>query len=254
MLSYSQRAEICQNPAAIHLLKLMDRKQTNLCIAADVIMKDELLKIADELGPEICVLKTHIDIISDFDANLIIELQRLAEKHDFLIFEDRKFADIGNTVKYQYQDGIYNIADWAHITNAHTVPGPGVIQGLKEVGLPKGRGLLLLAEMSSKGTLAKGEYTQETLKMAADNKDFVIGFITMRQLINDPCFINFTPGVQLAVGGDTLGQQYNTPEKVIKENKSDIIIVGRGIYEANDLVAEAKKYREAGWKAYQNRV
>lgn len=253
MQTYAERAELCQNPTAIHLLKLMDRKKTNLCIAADVVMKEELLKIARELGPEICVLKTHIDIIADFNADLIIELQRLAEQHDFLLFEDRKFADIGNTVKYQYQDGIYNIADWAHITNAHSVPGPGIIQGLKEVGMSKGRGLLLLAEMSSKGTLAKGAYTEETLKMAMENKDFVIGFITMRQLLDDPCFINFTPGVQLAVGSDNLGQQYNTPEKVIKEQKSDIIIVGRGIYGADDPVTEAKKYREAGWQAYLQR-
>lgn len=254
MLTYSQRADLCINPTAKKLLNLMEEKQTNLCIAADVITKHELLKIAEELGPEICVLKTHIDIIENYDDNLVIKLQRLAEKYNFLLFEDRKFADIGNTVKYQYEGGVYHIADWSDITNAHTVPGPGIIQGLKEVGLRKGRGLLLLAEMSSKGTLAKGTYTDETLKMAQDNKDFVIGFITMRQLLDDPCFINFTPGVQMAKGGDNLGQQYNTPEKVIKENNSDIIIVGRGIYEAPDPLAEAKKYREAGWKAYAERI
>jgi len=253
MLSYSQRAKLCTNSTAIKLLELIDQKETNLAIAADVITKKELIEIADKLGPEICLLKTHIDIIEDFDADLIIQLQRLSEKHNFLIFEDRKFADIGNTVKHQYQDGIYHIADWAHIVNAHTVPGPGIIEGLKEVGLEKGRGLILLAEMSSKGTLAKGNYTEETLKMAQENKDFVIGFITMRQLIEDPCFINMTPGVQLTQGGDNLGQQYNTPENVIGKQKSDIIIVGRGIYKAEDPVAEAKKYREAGWSAYKNR-
>ena len=254
MLKYSQRAELCTNSTAKKLLNLIDSKQTNLCIAADVTSKAELLKIADELGPEICLLKTHIDIIIDFDQDLIIQLQRLSEKHNFLIFEDRKFADIGNTVKHQYQDGIYHIADWSDITNAHTVPGPGIIEGLKEVGLSKGRGLLLLAEMSPKGNLATGTYTEESLKMAKENKDFVIGFITMRQLIDDPCFINMTPGVKLIEGGDNLGQQYNTPTKVIQENKSDIIIVGRGIYEATDPIFEAKRYREAGWQAYQNRT
>ena len=250
MPTYKERADLCTNPTAKKLFAIMETKQTNLAIAADVTTKEELLKIAAELGPEICVLKTHIDIVDNFDMGLVTELQRLSEKHNFLIFEDRKFADIGNTVKHQYQDGIYHIADWSDITNAHTVPGPGIIEGLKEVGLHKGRGLLLLAEMSPKGNLATGEYTQASLKMAQEHKDFVIGFITMRKLLDDPCFINMTPGVKLVQGGDGLGQQYNTPEKVIRDQDSDIIIVGRGIYQADDPLAEAKKYKEAGWKAY----
>ncbi|KAJ3383728.1 orotidine 5'-phosphate decarboxylase [Lobulomyces angularis] len=242
--TYAARSLLHKNPAAKALLNTIERKNTNLCIAADVTTKSELLIIAD--------------IIVDFDKNLIEELKNLCEKHDFLIFEDRKFADIGNTVKFQYSAGIYNIASWAHITNAHPIPGEGIVSGLKEVGLPLDRGLLLLAEMSSQGTLAKGQYTLDTLEMARKNMDFVIGFIGQKRLENEKeDFIYMTPGVNMEVTGDTLGQQYRTPRQVILEEGLDIIIVGRGIYgsqEKNIMVEKAKLYRDAGWKAYLERL
>ena len=156
----------------------------------------------------------------------------------------------------QYSSGVYKIASWAHITNAHTVPGEGVIAGLKKVGQPLGRGLLLLAEMSSAGSLAKGDYTTATLEMARKNQDFVMGFIAQRKMSerDDEDFLVLTPGVQLEAKGDSLGQQYRTPADVIGRDGCDVIIVGRGIYGEPDKIAEtAQRYQKAGWEAYLER-
>lgn len=249
-LRYEQRANHCTNPTAKKLFNLMTNKATNLAVAVDVTNATQLLKLAKLLGPEICVLKTHIDIIEDFTPELIYELQLIADEQQFLLFEDRKFADIGNTVKLQYERGIYHIAKWADIVNAHSIPGPGIIAGLQSVGLPLGRGLLLLAQMSSKGNLASTEYTAQTIAMAKQYSDFVIGFITTKKLDNDPRFINFTPGVHISDINDSLSQQYISPMQAITKNQTDVIIVGRGIYAATDPLAQAKQYRKLAWEAY----
>lgn len=253
-LSFKERATYCLSPVAKTLFTLMDEKKTNLALSADVTSATSLLALADELGPEICILKTHIDIINDFTPTLTERLRELAHKHQFLLFEDRKFADIGNTVNHQYGDGIYRIAEWADIINAHSLPGPSILQGLAEIARKKNRAVLLIAELSSEGNLMNQAYMQATLKMAEQFRDFTIGFITQHALCSDPQWINLTPGIQLKAGGDHLGQQYVTPEKAILENGSDVIIVGRGIIAAQNPLAEAQKYREIAYQLYQQRL
>ncbi|KAF8473498.1 Orotidine 5'-phosphate decarboxylase domain-containing protein [Kalaharituber pfeilii] len=272
--SYTSRAQTHSTAVGRKLLSIIAEKKTNLCLSIDVADPEEVLSIVEILAPKLCMVKTHIDTIS-FDLSIpnVIgsftgKLSQLATKHNFLIFEDRKFADIGNTVKAQYTHGVYNIVSWAHITNAHTLPGEGIIKGLAEgagewTSAHPGneRGLVLLEEMSSAGNLFnEGGYRQKTIEMARRNREFVVGFIAMGAVGEikageEDNFIAMTPGVNIEVLGDALGQQYKTPEVMVGEKGSDVIIVGRGIYKKKEgMVERAEEYRRRGWEAYERRL
>lgn len=171
----------------------------------------------------------------------------------------------GNTVTLQFSSGTHHISTWSDLTNAHPLPGPGIITGLSTIGRPLGRALLLLAEMSSNGNLATGSYTQSAVKMAREaGREFVVGFIAMRrvdeveELDVEEDWLVMTPGVGLGSMGDGMGQQYRTPREVVCECGCDVIIVGRGIYGVEGgegaVRDEAERYRLEGWKAYEERL
>jgi orotidine 5'-phosphate decarboxylase subfamily 1 len=182
---------------------------------------------------------------------LVPSLQELAERYNFLIFEDRKFADIGNTVSLQYSAGIYRIVDWADLVTVHAVPGPGGVAGLKKAVGDRIRGGFLLVEMSSAGNLCTPEYRASALAIAQTHSDFVVGFIAMSPTHEN--FLTITPGVQLASKGDGLGQTYRDPKTVVKAG-SDVIVVGRGITGAKDVEEAAALYQREGWEGYLERI
>ncbi|KAI9833434.1 MAG: orotidine 5'-phosphate decarboxylase [Phylliscum demangeonii] len=365
-LSFLTRAALPSTSSlASYLFRLMTAKQSNLCLSADVCSTAALLRLAETVGDSICLLKTHADIIDDFGPHTVQGLLEIGRRKKFLIFEDRKFGDIGSTVQKQYIAGPLRIAQWASLINAHIFPGPAIVRALKcaaadsilclhqsiqtEIsaaspgaeeavaamdeapetdlvdgkarrvsarsivatvtidmrlesparppreeesarapgreedggggalddlpGPPLGRGLLLLAEMSSEGSLMTSAYTEQCVALAREHRDFVLGFVAQRALNSEPDdnFVVLTPGVSLPppsssasssspqteegmARGDGLGQQYRTPREVVFERGCDVIIVGRGILKAEDPVQEAERYRKEGWSAYLDRL
>ena len=248
--TYEERAQVQNNPIGKKLFEIMAAKKTNLAISADVTTKAELISIADTLGPKMCILKMHFDILTDADVALIETLKKLSEQHQFLIFEDRKFADIGNTVRLQYEGGPFAISSWADMVNFHILPGPGILSGLKAAKGKAARGFIVLSQMSSADNLFTPEYSKAARCLAQANPDEVFGFICVNKQSDDPRFVHMTPGVKISRATDGLGQQYRSPEVAIVEQGCDVIIVGRGIIQADDMLATAESYRDAGWRAY----
>jgi uridine monophosphate synthetase len=255
-MSFSKRAETAKNDAAKELFKIMETKKTNLCLAADLTKTEEILNLAESLGPFICILKTHVDIVEDFSQDFVQSLKGLAIKHNFMLMEDRKFADIGNTVALQFSRGMYKISEWCDLVTSHSLPGDGILKGLKEVIKDKKSiGVFMLAEMSSEGHLMTPEYTSKTIQMISSYSDIVAGIVAQSaHLFDDAGLIQLTPGCKLDESSDNLGQKYNTPEYLVKEKGADVAVVGRGIIESKNPVEVAKTYRDRLWTAYEQRL
>lgn len=252
-ISYRSRSSLATSAVAKKMFLLMEEKGSNLCLGIDRVDSDEILKLAETIGPEICLLKTHVDIINDFSFDFIRALKRIAERHKFLIFEDRKFADIGNTTKLQYTSGVHKIVEWADIVNAHPLPGTGIVEALKKGAKEKERGLVLIAQMSSHDNLITEHYSQAAVQMAKNNNEWVCGYICQERIDDSPGAIHMIPGVCFNKKRDSLGQRYTEPATAISKG-GDLIIVGRGITDAKNPLEEARRYRQEAWQAYQKRL
>lgn len=149
MLPYEKRAELATCEIAKQLFTIMATKKSNLCLSVDLTSSTKILDLIEKVGEHVCLVKTHIDIIEDFTDDFVRQLKQLADRFNFLILEDRKYADIGAIVSLQYLKGLYKVGEWADCVTAHSLPGEGILKALNGSMNGVSRGVFLLAEMSS---------------------------------------------------------------------------------------------------------
>ena len=248
-------------PIAKRYMTVATEKQSLVCLAADRRTMAGLFELINEVGPFIAALKTHVDLIEDWSASEWADFCALARHHNLLIFEDRKFADIGKISRSQMA-GVYNISAWSDIVTAHLISGPDVVDGLQTAWREVNRegGVLLLAQMSSRGNLLNGDYTNTVVKLGAVHEG-VLGFIgngskpgelaKLRQKVGQQKMI-WTPGVNHEVGDGEMGQRYGDPYDAVIAG-SDCIIVGSGIHGAEHPKTAAQSYAQVSWNALLNR-
>jgi orotidine 5'-phosphate decarboxylase subfamily 1 len=158
--------------------------------------------------------------------------------------------------------GIYDIRSWADIVTAHRISGPDIVDGIAAgwADVERIGGILLLAQMSSRGNLLSPDYTKNTIE-TGKGSPHVIGYIgngssteeiiQLRSLVGESQMI-WTPGINLDSGAGKMGQRYGNPKDSITSG-ADIIIVGSGIHGQSDRVTAAKAYADASWEAILER-
>ncbi|WP_185883028.1 orotidine-5'-phosphate decarboxylase [Blattabacterium cuenoti] len=246
-ISYEEKKKIISHPTGKKLIDIALKKKTNLIVSADLIYSKKILDLSNLIGDLICGLKIHVDIINDFSHSFITCLKKISREKNFLIFEDKKFCDIGHTNYLQFHYGIYKISSWADIITVHTISGCSSLEQLK---IPDNIGLITISEMSTKGRISDDNYIRNVINISLKNTK-VIGTVAQRKV--DHRLLLFTPGIHFSQkkshDSDNL---YITPHQAFEKNKSDFIIVGKAIYQNNNPRKIAKKYRISGWKSYQD--
>ncbi|MEH0007917.1 MAG: orotidine-5'-phosphate decarboxylase [Flavobacteriales bacterium] len=244
----ADRTHGAHHPVMQKLVETALDKETNLICAADLTTAQAVFALAQEVGEHICALKVHADIIEDFSLAWIQDLRALAAQKKFLLFADRKLADIGHTASLQFTEGVHRIATWAELITAHMVAGAGSIQAIKRRIKNRQTAVVPVLQMSTADTLTDSDYIKKALNIIQKHGDAIIAIVAQQAAIPSQ-FLKFTPGVHSAVQGDDSGQAYHSPRHAILNHEADFIIVGRGIHGSENPKSAAINYQNQGWKA-----
>lgn len=204
-------------------LKIIIGKKTNICLALDIPEWDRFFDVLEKIASRICMVKIHLDIMKNTTPEHLNQLRRLAEMEEFMIWEDRKFCDIGNTNRMQLERLLeMELIDFVSVNPCG---------GLKSLEPFFDRiGIFVLAEMSSENNLINMEYTSRCLELVNKNNSKISGIInqTIKKRNINSNVLSITPGISIYSKNDGIGQKYRTTQQL--ENMPDILVVGRAIY------------------------
>lgn len=204
--------------------QIIKTKKSNICLAVDVKTVEELFSIIEELGKYICIIKIHYDIITDFHDNLeetIFQLNSYKHKYHFLIWEDRKYADIGMIMVRQIKN---HISRWADIISVHSIAGLESVETIDFISI------FLVAELSSKGCLTDFNYIFQS-SIIAEKHDNIIGIVCQHKIKSNKLMV--VPGISLTKSEDGMGQQHTSIDSPSKKF-ADIYVIGRGILSSDN--------------------
>lgn len=257
------RAQAAPNPLVRRYLEIAADKRSLLILAADRPTTAGIAELVEQVGEHLVALKTHVDLVEDHDPETWAAVCEQARAAGVLVFEDRKFADIGKISRDQMR-GRYDIARWADLVTAHLISGPDIVDGLHAgwAGVDRVGGVVLLAQMSSRGNLLEPAYTEQVVRAGRARPAEVMGYIgngssaaavaDLRARLTDEQLL-LTPGINLATGDGDVGQRYGDPTEAVAAG-SDGIIVGSGIHKAADPAEAAAAYAAAAWAGLNERL
>lgn len=235
-----------QNKILKKFVEIVNEKCSNLVVSLDLEDPFKILKHLDLIGPHICAVKLHLDIIDftcyehcscfeEFLYEFTDNLDKIKHRHNFMVIEDRKFADIPFIVSKQFH--IFNTH--VDMVTVHGIMGHALIEAFEKHDV----GLLLIHKLSLEGNFLRAPATYHIRDLATKYPN-IVGFISREKVLLS--HLTFQPGISFEEATDKRGQTYRLPNA-----SGDIFIVGRDIYESDDILAKTIEYKTKCWPLWR---
>lgn len=232
---------IFNNPLERLLMSLVVTKESALCLSLDVNKWEDGKKILDLCGQNIVMVKVHCDLFTDItNIDLFIkEIRVLARKHNFLIMEDIKLADVDKISYRKIKNSFFKYHKWANYLTIHGLTSKAVLEYCsnkennndEETNTNHYANLSLVTDMNQKGGFINEDY--RVLCRQLMKEDESMGCVISqdgRHIVNK---VKLTPGV--AIDGQTSQRAYRDIETAIEKEDNHIVIVGNAILKDYDV-------------------
>jgi len=239
------------NKISNNIYRLSLNKKSNIILSCDLTDWNDIINLINKTGKYIIGIKLHIEIVKNFTKDTINNILELKNKYNLIIIEDRKFSDIG-MISIKELSGFFDIASWADCVTVHTICGLELFENINSI-YPH-LGLLPVCEMSIKSSFMDDGYINNSINILKNKEYNIVGGIVQDRVlnkINSFDTITLSPGIKFNDKGDNYNQTYSNP--LNNDKKLGLFwIIGRGIYESNDIIETINKYRTYGWEHFIN--
>ena len=212
---------ILENKFNKKLLKIIREKKTSVCLSLDIPLWKVGKKMLDEMGPYICAVKLHCDLIVDWNEQTIFDILELKKKHNFLVIEDAKYIDVSFINEKKLKDTQYNINKWVDAITVHWI-----------------------------------NYFENKVPLSGTQVHIIC--VGDMNTVNDPLSIDYSNLLDTINPVETSGhiiEYYNNIDTIVQQNKfkkcNNVLKMTPGVIESDD---EIKLYDDKRYRSIENAI
>jgi uridine monophosphate synthetase len=253
--------ELVENSFNKRLLNIIKTKQTSVCLSLDTGSWNKGKSILESCAPYICMVKLHLDLLTDWNDTATQEILDISKTHNFLILEDSKLDDVPNIVENQVYGGLYSFGNWVDAVTVNSVNFVPINNSLYRSSrkkrfdnVSKELTCIPVGQYNTKDSMVTKDYSVNFRNKLLEEKDarFQTRTIIQQNLFKtDNQFLRITPGV-IEVDEDIIFNEdrdrYRSIESAMMRDRNHVVIIGGNIIINENVVEKCKSCAAKTWE------